>query len=124
MTEKEILKLFEDKEFVEGFVGQKTIEDAQKFLSSKGIDLTIEAVEMLGKCIAEYEKNGELTDDMLEQIAAGKSFASAVKTGAIWTGLALSFPFRAITTSIGAIFGGSIRGWADGWIAGFCNDDD
>lgn len=124
MTEKEILKIFEDKEFVEGFVGQKTIEDAQKFLSSKGIDLTIEEVEMLGKCIAEYEKNGELTDDMLEQIAAGNRFTSGLKKGALYVGLALSFPFRVITTSIGAIFGGSTRGWADGWIAGFRNDED
>lgn len=124
MTEQEIVKLFEDKEFVEELISKKTVEDAQEFLSSKGIELTIEEVETLGKCIAEYEKHGELTDDVLEQITGGKGFVSKVKKGAIVTGAAISFPFRLVSTSIGAILGGFFRGFGDGWIAGFCDDDD
>ena len=76
---EKLTELLKDKAFAEEFFKQETAEDAQKFLASKGVDVTIDELNQLRDAIVTRldDSNGdELSDDQLENVAGGMAVAT------------------------------------------------
>jgi hypothetical protein len=70
--EEKLVELLKDEAFVKEFVAQATAEDAQKLLASKGVEISLEEVEKIGKIMASAsETSEEMDDSALEQVAGG-----------------------------------------------------
>jgi hypothetical protein len=83
MNEK-LTELLKDEAVVEEFLKQETTEAAQKFLASKGVEISDEEIEQLGKAIAAAaNKSEEMNDDELEKVAGGFSVSSIIKPSII-----------------------------------------
>jgi hypothetical protein len=61
---------------VEEFLKQETTEAAQKFLASKGVEITVEQLEEIQKTIAAKSNSEEMNDEDLEKVAGGASGGS------------------------------------------------
>ncbi|MBQ7704555.1 MAG: hypothetical protein IJT73_03880 [Selenomonadaceae bacterium] len=71
MNEK-LAEILKDEAVVKELLQQETAEDAQKFLASKGVEISIEDLENLQKAVAAQSgENEEMDDSQLEQVAGG-----------------------------------------------------
>lgn len=71
MNEK-LNELLKDEAVAKELVEQESIEDAQKFLAGKGVEVSVEEIEDLRKAVAVRAEGGEeLDDEQLEQVAGG-----------------------------------------------------
>ena len=77
MQEK-LAELLKDEAVVKELVAKETAEDAQKFLASKGVEISIEQLEEIQKAIAAKSNSEEMNDDDLEKVAGGASGGSFV----------------------------------------------
>jgi predicted ribosomally synthesized peptide with nif11-like leader len=81
MNEK-LVELLKDEAFVKELVAQETPEDAQKFLASKGVEVSAEELENIRKeILARIDGNEEMNDEQLEQVAGGSVAVDVVKFG-------------------------------------------
>ena len=71
MNEK-LNELLKDESVVKELLQQETAEDAQKFLASKGIEISIEDLEKIQKILA-AQSDDEMDDSQLENVAGGAS---------------------------------------------------
>ena len=101
---EKLTELLKDKAFAEEFFKQETAEDAQKFLASKGVDVTIDELNQLRDAIVARldDSNGdELSDDQLDNVAGGFAIAAAAAVIAAAAGV----------TSAGVAIFNSIKTW-------------
>lgn len=68
MNEAKIKEVFSDEAFVKSLVQMDTAEDVQKAVSEKGIDLSIEEINIIQSSL---ESGEELNEDQLENVAGG-----------------------------------------------------
>ncbi len=71
MNEK-LNELLKDESVVKELLEQETAEDAQKFLASKGVEISIEDLEEIQKILA-AQSDEEMDDGELENVAGGVS---------------------------------------------------
>lgn len=76
-------EIFEDKAFTEKFSQVQSVEEAQELFKSYGIEVTAEEFKMIGE-IAKGIKSGELEegelpDDLAEQVAGGAGVGDYIK---------------------------------------------
>jgi hypothetical protein len=77
MNEK-LNELLKDEAVAKELVEQESIEDAQKFLAGKGVEVSVEEIEDLRKAVAVRAEGGEeLDDEQLEQVAGGANINKA-----------------------------------------------
>ena len=73
MNEK-LNELLKDESVVKELLQQETAEDAQKFLASKGVEISIEELEEIQKALAAQSgEDDEVNDNELENVAGGAS---------------------------------------------------
>ncbi|MBQ7704553.1 MAG: hypothetical protein IJT73_03870 [Selenomonadaceae bacterium] len=72
MNEK-LNELLKDEAVVKELLQQETAEDAQKFLASKGVEISIEDLEKIQKALAAQDEGEEMDDSQLENVAGGAS---------------------------------------------------
>ncbi|MBQ7704552.1 MAG: Nif11-like leader peptide family RiPP precursor [Selenomonadaceae bacterium] len=67
----EVLK---DEAVVKELLQQETAEDVQKFLASKGVEISIEEINQIqAQFLKAAENDEEISDEELEQVAGGFS---------------------------------------------------
>ena len=72
---EKLAELLKDKAFAAELMKQATAEDAQKFIASKGVEVSIEDLQSIRAEILKQEQTGdELNDDQLENVAGGFNF--------------------------------------------------
>lgn len=77
MNNEKLKELLKDEAFVKELVEQETVEDAQKLLASKGVDISVDQLNEIRKGVAaRLEEGEELSDEQLENVAGG--FADAI----------------------------------------------
>lgn len=77
MNNEKLKELLKDEAFVKELVEQETVEDAQKLLASKGVDISVDQLNEIRKGVAaRVEEGEELSDEQLENVAGG--FADAI----------------------------------------------
>lgn len=77
MNNEKLKELLKDEAFVKELVEQETVEDAQKLLASKGVDISVDQLNEIHKGVAaRLEEGEELSDEQLENVAGG--FADAI----------------------------------------------
>lgn len=74
--------LLKDKAVVEELLQQETAEDAQKFLASKGVELSIEEINNLKNFIA--QDGDEMDDSQLENVSGGSWIGDTLKDVIVW----------------------------------------
>ena len=83
-----ITEKMKDEDFANALLANKTPEDAQKFLKSKGLDCSIEQVQELGKYLKEQLDTKELSPSQLEAVAGGGLFDYIKKIAEdVWDGI-------------------------------------
>lgn len=71
MNEK-LVELLKDEFVVKELFEKETAEDAQKFLASKGVELTLEEVNQIKEQFIKIAESGEeISDEELKQVAGG-----------------------------------------------------
>ncbi|MBQ7704556.1 MAG: hypothetical protein IJT73_03885 [Selenomonadaceae bacterium] len=79
MNEK-LAEILKDEAVVKELLQQETAEDAQKFLASKGVEISIEDLENLQKAVAAQSgENEEMDDSQLEQVAGGVGLSTVLE---------------------------------------------
>ena len=76
---EKLAELLKDKAVAEELMRQETIEDAQKFLASKGVDVTDEDLQAIRAEIQKQtSESDELNDDQLENVAGGVAVSTVI----------------------------------------------
>lgn len=84
--------LLSDKDFMKGIVEMETPEQVQKAFKDKGVEISTEQVQEIGKIInATVEKGSALSEDELEGVSGGSDFVDGLKA-----------PFKAVGNAKGA----------------------
>ncbi|MBR1729832.1 MAG: hypothetical protein IJ728_09950 [Selenomonadaceae bacterium] len=74
MNEK-FAELLDDEKFIEEFLSKESVEDAQKYLTTQGVEMSIEELNNFRNAIiARIEGGEELSDEQLENVAGGSKF--------------------------------------------------
>ena len=102
-------ELFESQEFIEKFSKVESVSEAQALFQDYGVEITSEEFKMIGE-IAKGIKNGELEegelpDDLAEQVAGGASVGEYIKGFAT-----ILYGFAGIIDQVMKLFKGEFDG--------------
>ena len=95
MNTEKIKEVFSDEAFVKSLFELESTAEVQAALKEKGVEMTEEEIlgirDLLikvesGKISAEQLENGELSDELLEQVAGGGFWGSVWKFLTEWLG--------------------------------------
>ncbi len=79
MNKKEMAQKFEslknDKDFAEQMAMVETVQDVQEIFAKNGIELSVEDIERSMAFAQAKEANGELSEEMLDDVSGGFVFA-------------------------------------------------
>ena len=91
MNIEKIKEIFADEAFVKGLLEMESVAEAQAALKEKGIEMTEEQILVIcenimkvesGEISAEQLESGELSEEMLGQVAGGSSLILTGVVGA------------------------------------------
>lgn len=68
---EKLAELLKDEAVAKEFFSQPTAEDAQKFLASKGVEVTLDELNELRQAMVSEVDSDELSDDQLDNVAGG-----------------------------------------------------
>ena len=90
MEKEKMEKALKDKDFVAKILAMQTPEEVQEAFKGKGVEISLEEVEILGKIINKTaQKGGELSEKELEEITGGGE--KLKKFGAVCLGVPMFF---------------------------------
>ena len=76
---EKLAELLKDKAVAEELMRQETVEDAKKFLASKGVDVTDEELQAIHAEIQKQtSESDELNEDQLENVAGGVAISTVI----------------------------------------------
>ncbi len=103
MNHEQMNELLQNEAFVTEMKNAETIQDAIGVLGGWGIDATEEELKDLQARALEFTRDGELTEDGLEQVAGGRNMYAA------WTFVGLEY--AGLAAIVGGVATGPV-GWA------------
>ena len=90
MTNQELTFNFQqamnDQNFVNLLAGAQTAEEAQKLFASRNIVFTLDEVKALGAALRNHAENGEIDDELLDQIVGGVALTTVATCFSIAAG--------------------------------------